>query len=380
MTYGRARLCLGITGVGSLVSFSAIALALNLPGKWLESQPGLGLQGFLQLLAVTGAFIIWLTPFDFLGGYLLPQKFNKSTEAIDGWLRRYLTAVIQQGLLFVSFGSIIVFVGQKFGVLGGLIVVSLFMLACFLGRNRIMLNRKFKSEASSEKLLDAISMIQTWQIYVPRTVIVEHVDVGFTGGVIGFGKDAKIVIPRAWLAFGTEQLATAIARRAVAVSNGSYTRGLILAFLWNLAGFSLSALLTGANLASVAGLVTVLCGFTLWSFFGLLILPTVSRTASLRVDEELVERGMPFDLISRTASSMDRLQDNEPERPGAIETIFHPVPSVNGRKRNQPVKGFAAWNVARTTLFFSWACLGVLSRSVHCNVGRPELWLMLPTD
>jgi hypothetical protein len=139
-------------------------------------------------------------------------------------------------------------------------------------------------------------------------------------------------------------------------------------------------MLPGASVDNVAGFVTLLCGFTLWSFLGLLTLPTISRKASLMVDGKLVEKEVSFDLILRTASSMDRLQDDESERPSFVETIFHPVPSVRRRERHQVVKGLVAWNVARTALFFSWSCLGFLSRSVHCNVGRPELWLMLPTD
>ena len=380
MTYGRARLWLGITGVGSLVLIATVALSVGLPQSMLESKPGLGQREFLQLAAVTGLFMLWLTPLDFLGGFFLPKKFDKSDDSFGEWLRYYTAAALFQGLLFVFFGSMIILVSQTYGPLGGLIAIGLFMIACFVVRNRLILYRESKSEASAEKLLDAIGMIQSWQIFVPRTVVVEHKDNGFTGGVIGLGKNAKIVIPKAWLSFTTEELATAIARRAFAVGSGSYMRGLALAFVWNLAGFLLCSFLPGADLATVAGLVTTLCGFTLWSFLGLLTLPTVSRNASLKIDQALVNQGMPLELISNTASSMDQLQDDEPERPRLIETIFHPVPSVNGRGRNEPVTGIAAWNVARTTLFFSWACLGFLSRSVHCNVGRPELWTMLPTD
>jgi hypothetical protein len=36
--------------------------------------------------------------------------------------------------------------------------------------------------------------------------------------------------------------------------------------------------------------------------------------------------------------------------------------------------------VARTALPMSWCCLGLLGRAVHCNAGRPELWVLLPTD
>ncbi len=46
--------------------------------------------------------------------------------------------------------------------------------------------------------------------------------------------------------------------------------------------------------------------------------------------------------------------------------------------RLRSIHGF--WNVARTTLFLSWACGGFLARAVHCNIGRPELWVLFPTD
>ena len=380
MTYGRARLWLGITGVGSLVVIAAGALATKLPQNLLTRNEDLGVSEFLQLVAVTGFFMLWLMPLDFLGGYLLPRKFQKSDQPFRNWLRSYVVAASIQAMLFVVFGAIIILLSELYGRVGGVGAISLFTIACFVVRNRMLLRREATSKASADKLLDAIAMIQSWQVFVPRTVVVEHNDVGFTGGVIGFSKNAKIVIPTAWLSFSTDQLAAAIARRAFAITSGSYSLGLILAFVWNVTGFLLCSFLPGAGLTTVAGLVTTLCGFTLWSFLGLLTLPTVSRNASLKIDQALIKQGMPFELISNTASSMDQLQDDEPERPRLVETIFHPVPSVNGRSREEPVSGIAAWNVARTTLFFSWACLGFLSRSVHCNVGRPELWTMLPTD
>ena len=380
MTYSRARLWSGVTGVGSLVTITTIALTFGLPQTLLASNKGLGVLELLQRTAVTVRFMLSLTPLDFLGGYWLPARFQKSEQAFGTWLRSYVAAALAQALLFILFGSLILLLSQQFGMLGGLTAISLCMVACFIVRNRLILNREAKSARSAEKLLDAIAMIQSWQIYVPRTVVVEHKDIGFTGSVVGLEKYAQIVIPKAWLSFTKEQLATAIARRAIAVNSGSSMRGLLVAFLWNIGGFGLCTFLPGAGLASVAGLLTTVCGFTIWSFIGWLILPTISRNASLNIDEELLTQGMPATLISTTALQMDQLQDDEPERPRLIETIFHPVPNVASREKNEPVRGFAAWNVARTTLFFSWACLGFLSRSVHCNVGRPELWTMLPTD
>jgi hypothetical protein len=38
------------------------------------------------------------------------------------------------------------------------------------------------------------------------------------------------------------------------------------------------------------------------------------------------------------------------------------------------------WNAARTTVAISPAGLGLLGRAVHCNCGRPSLWVFLPID
>ena len=380
MTYAQARLGLGISAVGSLVVIATIAITTGLPAGFLSEKSAVGLEEVTQIIGVVGFFMLWLMPLDFLGGFLLPKRFDKSTQSFREWLGGYLVAILSQGTLFVFFGVMILFCSQSLGTAGVVAAISLVIAVCFILRNRILLGRECKSEQSSQKVLDAIALIQSWQLFVPRTIFVDHNDVGFTGGIVGVGKGTQIVMPKSWLEFSREQLATAIARRAMAIENGSYSRGLIIAVAWNVCGFALCSISPGAGLGSVAGLVTTLCGFTLWSFLGLLILPTVSRNASLIIDQSLVEQGMQPELISRTAFSIDQMQDGEPERSTLIETIFHPVPNVSSRNRTQPVRGLAAWNVARTTLFFSWPCLGFLSRAVHCNIGRPELWTMLPTD
>lgn len=369
MTYGRARLWLGVSGVGSLVVIATALLAMDLPKNLLTTSPTFGLEQLLQLALVVGTFALWSTPFDFLGGYMLPKKYGKPAPSFRAWLSGYVAATLAQAACFVLVGCLIVVLSQQFGVIGSVVAVGLGILGCTIVRNYAVLSRKSKSPESSQKLLEAITAIQSWQTFVPRTVVVDHQDVGFTGGIIGFGERAQIVIPSAWLSFPREQLATVIARRAVAINSGSYSRGLLVACAWNIVGFVLCAFLVGVELNSVAGLTTNVCAFTLWSFVGLLVLPSLSRTASLAVNAELAKQGMPADFISTTAKAIDQLQDEESTQTDV--SIGNPT---------KPLRGLAAWNVTRTTLFFSWACLGVLSRSVHCNVGRPELWTMLPTD
>ena len=148
---------------------------------------------------------------------------------------------------------------------------------------------------------------------------------------------------------------------------------------WVLIGFVAAAHLPGAGGCTVAELVATCCGFTCWSFLGLLILPTVSRQAAYTIDRQVLELGLSQEALGDVMLVLNTLQAEESERPAWIEAIFHPVPCSENRKqarRGSP----GAWHAARMMLFLSWSCLGLLSRAVHCNAGRPELWVLLPTD
>lgn len=380
MTYARARLWLGVCGVGSLVSICFFALVLGLPNGFLSESTTFSGGDLLQLSGLALLFIVWLAPFDFLGGFRLPKKFLKSKESFGKWISSYLGAAIGQSLLFVTFAWLILVFGRWLGLKGAISMVVLAIGFCFILRNQFMRFRRVESLAGSDKLLDSLTLIQSWQIFVPKIIVVRHRDPGFTGGIIGFGNGAAIVIPQDWLeAMSPAELATVIARRAIAFNSGSYYRGLAFACAWNLLGFIVCTQFPNAGVDSVAGLANTICGFTLWSFLGLLTLPTLSRNASLQIDHLLSEHGTPQELIFNAADSLEQTQDGEQSRPRWIESIFLPVPSLD-RRSVMPQQGPAAWNVARTALFFSWACFGVLSRAVHCNVGRPELWTMLPID
>ncbi len=381
MTYARARLLLGICGVGSLVTLCSIVLVASIPQRLLSSSTVFGVNDLSQLGLVALLLLLWLIPLDFLGGFILPKQYLRTFESFRFWFWNYCFASLCQAMLFILFALAILSAGRRFGLVGALGVVCLITLLCFIVRNRMVNAKATTSEWMSQKLTAAKIQIHRWQVFVPRVIVVRHLDAGFTGGIIGLGSNATVVVPEAWLmSMSTEELATAIARRAVAVNSGSYERGLALAFIWNFVGFAVCSLLPGAGVSTVAALVTTICGFTLWSFLGLLILPTVSRNASLQIDRVLHQHGTPVGLIQDAAWAVDRSLDAERQRPRMIEAIFHPVPSVSSRNADSAHGRIAAWNVARTALFFSWACFGMLSRAVHCNVGRPELWTMLPID
>ncbi|MEM1305766.1 MAG: DUF2867 domain-containing protein, partial [Planctomycetota bacterium] len=72
--YGRSRLWLGISAVGSIVVASSLALGFDAPGL-VDHVAGDSLLGTLGgLLLFVLAYVAVHLPFDFLGGYLLPRR------------------------------------------------------------------------------------------------------------------------------------------------------------------------------------------------------------------------------------------------------------------------------------------------------------------
>ena len=381
MSYARARLWLGICAAGSLVVLATIMLATGIPSQRFSQLQTPSGSAMGQLFLLTFLVGMWLAPLDFLGGFYLPRKFHKSFFSFRFWFKRYLLATLGQAFLFSGSAWLILLAGQTYGWFGAAAVVPVLGWCFFALRNRLISAKRLNGSGLVSRLGPAMDLVRRWNITPVPTIVVSHRDLGFTGGIIGVGKSARIVIPRAWLkTLSREELATAISRRSVAVNSGSYLRGLLLAFGWNVTGFLMASWLPNAGLETVGQLATTVCGFTIWSFLGLLTLPTLSRNASLEIDDQLRGSGVPANLIWDTAYSQDQLQDGEPHRSKWIERVFHPIPSVSQRNRSRPRGRLAAWNVAHTTLFLSWSCFGVLSRAVHCNIGRPELWTMLPTD
>ena len=133
---------------------------------------------------------------------------------------------------------------------------------------------------------------------------------------------------------------------------------------------------------SVADLVAVFFWFLLLSFVGLLVLPTFNRQGVFALDQQLATNYSSFEL-QQAILDVDSMSEQDPNRSAAAESIFQPIPCPE-RRRQALASGGAltagVWNVARTALFLSWAFGGPLARAVHCNVGRPELWAILPTD
>ena len=381
-SYARARLWLGMTGVGAIVVGSLIALLLDLPSRLLPTAPNASWADVQSIVAIVVGITAVMIPIDFLGGYYLPTRFGRIAISAPKYFGGWASGVIVQGVLFAISFAVILTAGRSGGLggaIGAISVIAIAYVAFQEGLVRLMTGGHY--QYSDDKVERASRRAVEWGLRTRPVKVVNAADPGFNGGVVGLPFFETVVLPRNFVdRLTVNQLSIVLARRLVAIDSGGRTRGIGLAVGWILVGFGLSSLLPGAGVTSVAELITTCLGFTLWTFFGLLTLPTVSRQASYAIDCEVVRLGAEPATLSETISMLDTWQDDEPSRGALIETVFHPVPSVNNRKHMRDSGSPLAWHAARMTLFLSWSCMGLLSRAVHCNAGRPELWTMLPAD
>jgi hypothetical protein len=359
MTYARSRLWLGITTVGFWVVFCIIALRLNLPNL-AQSYPIL-----LVIPTSILAYIVISFPFDFMGGYSLPKKYNRTSHSFQQWLFSWVKGISAQGLCLLVLSLVLwqvcsfnQFWTQVLGVIGLQLCLAIFqpVFAAWIGQFE-----KIK-KSNGQKV---------WK----------SEDIGFTGGVTALGQS---IIPEQWqAALDDEQLSWVQQRRDAIAKQPVNLFGVFLAIGFNTAGFITITNLFGLQFQYSSDWMTLVFGFTLWSFLGVLVLPVVSQMAALRLDSENQNNTAPA-VITSTVTQLDKWQDEEPARHPWIQRIFHPLPSVEQRINliDEPKKtstsGF--WHAARRALYYSWPMMNLINRAVHCNVGRPDLWVFLPSE
>ena len=370
--YGRARLWLGITAVGTLVTLATLGLALDVPGL---SGPITDVSMTAQLISLFVYVLIYALVqlrFDLLGGYFLPKRFGRFHPPLARYLVGLIRGIAVHATLLWLAAVAIMFAGRYGGIPATVAVGMGMSLLLLIGRMSIASLVAPLQWTTTPPADDRLPM-----------VLARSSDEGFTGGVIGVFRARLHILPVKWQeVLGPERFEFAVARRLLAVTTGSWWRGRFLSLVFTLTGFVVVAFLIGSErLGSASGTIEFSLWFSLWSFIGLLILPTLSRRGVMEIDDRALQNGMSREMMQITTLLLDRLQDSEPKRGALIETIFHPIPSVRNRldsSAKQSVVGY--WDVARTSVYLSLSGLSLLGRAVHCNCGRPSLWVMLPTD
>jgi uncharacterized protein YbjT (DUF2867 family) len=381
--YGRARLWLGISGVGTIVVMAVVGLVFGLPARFLPPAGGALREQLLGLAGFVLAYAAVHVPFDLCGGYLLPHRYGRRHPPPGRFLASLARGVgVHSGIMFMAAVSLLL-AGRAAGVLG-VIAAGAALVPALLGLRIAVAAAMAPLELtpSLPRARDEPGAADRPPQILP-TFMAESDDEGFTGAVVGVVRPRLHLLPLRWReVLDAEAFGTAVQRRQMAVASGGWWRGRMLATGFTLLGIALAALVVGdRRLATAEGIVTFSLVFTVWSFLGLLTLPTPSRRGVEEIDERLLAAGCPRSVLARTIESLDDLQDRERERTTLIETIFHPVPSVEARLRGPHSTGVTgSWDAARTAVYLSLAGLGLLGRAVHCNCGRPSLWAFLPID
>jgi len=375
--YGRARLWLGMAGVGSFVLLAAAGLVLGLPARLLPpAEAGLGRQ-VVGLGGFVLAYALAQVPFDLFGGYLLPRRYRRAHPAAGRFAVELARGVAVHAGLLLAVAVGLLLAGRAGGVPGVIAAAVVAILVLLRGRVALAAALAPLELTPSSPVLGEESSLPAIPAYM-----VESADEGFTGGIVGLFRPRLLLVPMRWREIlDPEAFAVAVRRRQTAIRTGSWWRGRLLAAGFTLVGICGAATAVGgARLGTAEGIVSMSLIFTLWSFLGLLTLPTPSRRGVAEVDS-LVGAGSGREALERTITRLDDLQDRERQRPPVVETIFHPVPSVQSRIHGPHTTGVSGcWDAARTAVYLSAAGLGLLGRAVHCNSGRPSLWAFLPVD
>ena len=351
----RCRLWLGIINVGFWVLTAAAGLYWLSNGDTSRFDVG-------HLFVALAAVVIAQAVFDAIGGAVLTNAPRLT------WIRHFglwARGVFVHTLLLIGVGGMSYLSLRLTGGFGAAILLATVGLA--LGRRH---------------LLRAVADVRTEEIrsQAGTILIASATDPAFTGGIVGFGSRARSVLPAIWLdTVPQDELAAESSRRRWQMNSGLPFRAFILILIWNLfGGFAGSIAFNLAERKPVEALFGYAAWMTLWAFFGLLVLPVLSRSAVFASDSAAAGSACdPAFWIAR----FSRLVSEDGSSSPAVQTIFYPIPSVALRlgKLKQPFSGFVLGNLARNNLYFSWATLTLLGRAVHCNVGRPELWVFPPS-
>jgi hypothetical protein len=359
-----------------MVLLSALAMAMSLPARVQIAFGNSAPVTAAVLAAFVLAYALAHIPFDILGGYVLPRQYGRTHAPLVAFFGKLARgAAIHASVLLAS--AAMLTVGGLVGGVAGTVIAASVLIVILL-----------KTRVTLASLVAPLNLTSTGPSNSkpddsPPILLGESDDEGFTGGILGIFQPVSHLLPLKWRqVLGREGFELAFRRRSLAITDGAWRRGRLVAVAFTLIGVGGSALLAGPErLGTAAGTIGLSLWFTLWSFLGLLVLPTLSRRGVAEIDQKIRKAGISSNEIDRVTHLLDGLQDDEPSRPPFTETIFHPIPSAHNRLSGTQSDGvWGAWDAARTTVFLSATGIGLLGRAVHCNCGRPALWVFLPTD
>jgi len=354
VSLARRRLGLGITNVG----FWVVAAVLGL--LWLDW--GRRVPSDLDPVWIGVGCVAVQALFDVVGGWwLMPAPRPSGMDFFRGWLRG---VGVHTAMLAVAGSFAWLSLRWTGGFCAGVAVASV-----FLGLARGVVHRALHGGRVRIRLLESGQVVLAAEVGDPA----------FTGGVIGFGRGAGILIPERWRdGLPRAELDLEIFRRRWEIERGLPLRAFLLLLMWNVLGVWIGEITTHwSSLPAAFALLALACWMTLWTFLSLLVLPFLGQGTVHAADRAAADSGMdPSEWIRL----FPKLTGEDGNSKAPLQNIFYPIPSAELRLRSlkESRRGLVLGPVARGNLYYSLAGLTLLGRSVHCNVGRPGLWVFPP--
>ncbi len=178
MTYARARLWLGIFGVGCIVVMSLIALQLDLPHRFLART-----TFFLGITISLALYILISFPFDLFGGYLLPHWHKRTLVTFPAFMGAWLRGVLAQASLMALCGFAILEAGRRGGNVPAIVCTGILMLVLLLGQAPIARMVGGLIAVEGDFSLPWAELKQ-WGIRPPNTLAYSSADPSFVGGLV----------------------------------------------------------------------------------------------------------------------------------------------------------------------------------------------------
>ncbi|MHC4909763.1 MAG: hypothetical protein ACYTF9_08610, partial [Planctomycetota bacterium] len=227
--YGRARLWLGISAVGTIVTLACAALLVGLPSRG-------GIAGIPLILAFIGLYALVQFPFDLLGGYVLPRRFGRAHPRLGTFFVRLLRGVLIQSTLLAAVGLALLAGAGLAGIVG--------VIATGVGLSMLLLVlRGPLARLVAPLVRRRPEVVSTGPVPVE---VLESEDEGFTGGVLGVLRPRRNLLPVHWReALGHNGLELAMQRRDAAIESGAWWRGRVAALLFVWTGLAASAVCVG---------------------------------------------------------------------------------------------------------------------------------------
>lgn len=350
-TKSNNRLFLGIFNVGF---WFLVSIAILLNQKYLNFN--YSYNSLLSVFLFYAIYILFQFPFDILGANLTGENnFNKY------WLLQWLVGSVLQ---FGIWGSLTCFI-YLFSFYGGITLATFLLLISlpFLqGYFSVLINKK--------------NSIGNTGNSNGNLLILDSNEKSFTGGVV-FQFFRKInIISKA--IYSSEYYSVELQRRSTAFNVLLKTN--ITLILWNLIGVLTGEFFNIYDSDRIELKILYLSSWmTIWSFISLILFTRLSHNHIYACDRTAANDNKA--LLIKWIKFYPSIVGENGHQNQIKQSVFYPVPRIENRieSLNRSSSFINLGNLTRQNLFISWAVLNLSARSVHCNVGRPLLWVLPPS-